>query len=78
MPQYEYECVQDGEILTLLRPMRDADAPVEDPSGKGRTFKRRHSVFGVGSGGAGSASQSTTPVPGSCACGLKPGSCGGS
>lgn len=74
MPQYEYECVQDGEVLTLLRPMRDADAPVEDPAGRGRTFKRRHSVFGVG--GSTSAGQSR-PEPGSCACGLKPGTCGG-
>lgn len=47
MPLYEYECVEDGSVLELLRPMRDADAPVEDPEGKGRTFKRRHSVFGV-------------------------------
>ena len=75
MPQYEYECVEDGEVVTLLRPMRDADAPVDDPTGKGRTFKRRHSVFGVGASGA-VAEQSPAPVPGSCACGLKPGSCG--
>ncbi len=74
MPQYEYECVQDGEILTLLRSMRDADEPVEDPAGKGRTFRRRHSVFGVGSGAA--SSEMAAPVQGSCACGLKPGSCG--
>lgn len=74
MPQYEYECAEDGEVLTLLRPMREADAPVEDPKGKGRTFTRRHSVFGVGSAAAATAA----PEPGSCACGLKPGSCGGS
>ena len=48
MPQYEYEAAEDGEVLTLLRPMARADEPVEDPAGKGRTFKRRHSVFGVG------------------------------
>lgn len=74
MPQYEYECVEDGEILTLLRPMGEADSPVEDPKGVDRTFKRRHSVFGVGG-----ASQSEAPPVqsgGSCACGLNSGSCG--
>ena len=50
MPLYEYESTEDGEIITLLRPMADADSPVEDPSGRDRTFRRRHSVFGVGSG----------------------------
>ncbi len=33
MPQYEYICDEDGEVLTLLRPMRSADDPVEDPAG---------------------------------------------
>ncbi len=74
MPQYEYEALEDGEVLTLLRPMARADEPVEDPSGQGRTFRRRHSVFGVG---ASSAGPSAAPVPGSCPCGLKPGTCGG-
>ena len=77
MPQYEYECADDGEVLTLLRPMRDADLPVEDPDGRGRTFTRRHSVFGVGSSSPQQA-QPSAPMPGSCACGLKPGTCGGS
>lgn len=70
MPQYEYEAVEDGHLLTLLRPMSAADEPVEDPEGKGRTFRRRHSVFGVATGGG-------TTQPGPCACGLAPGSCGG-
>ena len=77
MPQYEYECVEDGEVLTLLRPMREADAPVSDPKGEGRTFTRRHSVFGVGAASSQAASR-PQPQPGSCACGLKPGTCGGS
>jgi hypothetical protein len=47
MPQDEYENDTDHEVITLLRPMRDADLPFEDPAGKGRTFRRRHSVFGV-------------------------------
>lgn len=71
MPQYEYQSIEDGEVITLLRSMSDADRAVEDPAGKGRTFKRRHSVFGVG------ASSDAAPQPGSCACGLKPGTCGG-
>ena len=73
MPQYEYECVQDGELLTLLRPMSEADAPVEDPKGEGRHFKRVHSVFGVGraeSGGSAPAAPS-----GCCPCGLAAESC---
>jgi hypothetical protein len=74
MPQYEYEAAEDGEVLTLLRPMARADEPVEDPAGRGRTFKRRHSVFGVG---ASTGSSVGSPEPGCCPCGLKPGSCGG-
>ena len=74
MPQYEYESLEDGDVLTLLRSMAEADQPVEDPEGRGRTFRRRHSVFGVGTG---AAQHAAAPQPGSCACGLKPGSCGG-
>ena len=74
MPQYEYECVQDGELLTLLRPMSEADAPVEDPRGEGRTFKRVHSVFGVGRTDAGS-NANAAPMQGCCPCGLAAGSC---
>ncbi len=47
MPLYEYRCVEDGSLVTLLRPMRDADAPVEDPEGKGRAFERVQSLFSV-------------------------------
>ena len=28
MPLYEYEATEDGEIVTLLRPMSEAYAPV--------------------------------------------------
>jgi hypothetical protein len=73
MPLYEYEAAEDGEIITLLRPMSEADAPVDDPAGKGRTFRRRHSVFGVG-GGAAAAS---VPISGGCCpCGVDAGQCG--
>ena len=72
MPMYEYECKDTGEVITLLRPMSDADQPVEDPKGQGRDFIRRHSVFGVGSATDNSAGQS----PGCCPCGKQEGSCG--
>jgi predicted nucleic acid-binding Zn ribbon protein len=75
MPLYEYEATEDGEIVTLLRPMSQADAPVEDPAGKGRTFRRRHSVFGVG--GASTSSAASVPISGGCCpCGVDAGQCG--
>lgn len=83
MPLYEYENAEDGEVITLLRSMADADKPVEDPEGKGRTFRRRHSVFGVG-GGSGAAQTTgsdpgagapTFPGAGCCPCGKGAGAC---
>jgi predicted nucleic acid-binding Zn ribbon protein len=76
MPIYEYICESDGEVIELLRPMGQADSPVEDPAGKGRTFVRRQSVFGV-SGAASQGSGASLPIGGGCCpCG-KPGSqCG--
>lgn len=73
MPIYEYESTDDGEIITLLRPMAEADAPVEDPTGRGRTFRRRHSVFGVGSTGTSAAASS---AGGCCPCGMNADQCG--
>ncbi len=73
MPQYEYECKEDGELIVLLRPMRDADAPVEDPKGLGRAFLRRHSVFGVGGSSVGTTHVHAGP---SCPCGKPQSSCG--
>ena len=71
MPLYEYECTEDGQRITLLRPMARADEPVEDPDGRGRSFTRTHSVFGVGQADAGSS-----PMPGGgCACGDPNGPC---
>ena len=73
MPQYEYVCEADGEVITLLRPIKDADAPVEDPAGAGRTFARRHSVFGV----AGSSVGATHVHTGACCpCGKAQSQCG--
>jgi hypothetical protein len=77
MPQYEYECVDDGEVLTLLRPMSEADTPVDDPEARGRVFSRRQSVFGVGRSGVSSAAPAT-PTDGFCPCGMRPGGCGSS
>ncbi|MHC5024520.1 MAG: FmdB family zinc ribbon protein [Planctomycetota bacterium] len=48
MPLYEYECIEDGEVIELLRPVAEADRPVTDPAGRGRTFRRRFSAFAVG------------------------------
>ena len=47
MPLYEYRSIEDGTLISLLRSMSEADDPVEDPDGKGRTFERIHSVFSV-------------------------------
>lgn len=70
MPIYEYEA-EDGTVVELIRPMADADKPVTDPEGKGRTFTRKHSVF------AGGASSTANHVhTGSCGCGKPGGGCG--
>lgn len=78
MPLYEYESIEDGEVIELLRPMKDADLPVEDPAGRGRIFRRRMSVFGVAGGAEVSSGQ---PAGGhvhsaGCGCGKPMGSCG--
>lgn len=73
MPIYEYICEQDGERIELLRSMADADAPVVDPKGKGRTFKRAQSAFAVGKAEGG-----FDPAAfggGGCACGNPDGPC---
>ena len=75
MPIYEYVSEQDGERVELLRPMAQADAPVEDPAGKGRKFKRVHSVFAaqgtaVSVGGGGHVHSG-----GCCPCGKNASAC---
>ena len=69
MPLYEYRCVEDGRLLTLLRPMKEADAPVEDPDGLDRTWERVQSLFSVD---ADVRTASSPPSGGGC-CG---GGCG--
>jgi len=76
MPQYEYICEEDGEVITLLRPMRDADKPVDDPAKKGRSFKRAHSTFMVSeSASSKSSAAPAMPPGGGCACGHPHGPC---
>ena len=65
MPLYEYRAEEDGTVITLMRPMAEADAPIDDPDGKGRTFKRVFSSFAVGAEKA-NGSSAPTPGPGAC------------
>lgn len=75
MPQYEYICEQDGEVITLLRPMREADAQVDDPSGRGRRFVRKLSAFGVAGTEAGAGS-GHVHLGSCCPCGKPQSACG--
>jgi putative FmdB family regulatory protein len=76
MPIYEYVCEKDGERLELIRPIAQADSPVEDPKGLGRTFVRVQSTFAAkganGSAGAGSMGAGSG---GCCPCGKGAGAC---
>lgn len=74
MPLYEYISREDGTVIELLRSAKDADAPVADPEGKGRTFMRKLSTFASASA-AGSGSSASG---GCCPCGKNRGSCGSS
>lgn len=76
MPIYEYVCEQDGTRLELMRPMAQADAPVDDPEGKGRTFTRAITAPNAKtSGGAGSSSRGVS-LGACCPCGKPGGGCG--
>jgi len=76
MPLYEYRCEQDGTVIELLRPMSQADAPVDDPDNKGRTFKRRQSTFASSGGASAARSVSLGGGGGCCPCGKNSGGCG--
>jgi hypothetical protein len=78
MPLYEYICERDGAVLELMRPMAQADAPVEDPEGKGRVFIRKISTFSPGGapGGAAPNGSRSLPTGGCCPCGKNQGGCG--
>jgi putative FmdB family regulatory protein len=82
MPMYEYVCAEDGSVVEALRSMADADKPLADPEGKGRTFTRRLSLVALGGARAGGSGASGTSgagtashTGGSCACGKRHGSC---
>jgi putative FmdB family regulatory protein len=75
MPLYEYICEQDGERIELLRPIAQADAPVEDPKRRGRTFKRTHSTFATQGAPTSGPSGKSVSLGGCCPCGKDPGSC---
>jgi putative FmdB family regulatory protein len=78
MPLYEYRCETDGTTLELLRPMSQADAPVTDPEGKGRAFRRVQSTFAAAGTAAGSGASTSghRHTGGCCPCGKNKGSCG--
>ena len=78
MPLYEYVSETDGEVIELLRPMSEADAPVKDPQGKGRTFRRRQSTFaakGAAAGGSSFPMAGGGGGGGCCPCGNTAGPC---
>ncbi len=75
MPQYEYISEGESEVIVLLRPMSQADAPVEDPSGRGRTFRRKLSTFGV-TGTQSPLSSAHVHQGACCPCGKPQSSCG--
>ncbi|MBG79443.1 MAG: FmdB family transcriptional regulator [Phycisphaerae bacterium] len=66
MPLYEYRCEEDGDLITLLRPMAEADEPVDDPDGLNRSFHRVHSVFTVEAPVPPRMAECATPPPGGC------------
>jgi putative FmdB family regulatory protein len=79
MPLYEYVCEQDGTVVEVQRPMADADKPLTDPEGKGRTFRRKLSTFaargGTGPTAHAAAAATTLPMAGCCPCGKPGGGC---
>ena len=73
MPLYEYVCEETGEVVELLRPLSDADKPIEDPEGKGRRFVRRLSTFAAHANGASKSAEMPVCPSGRCS---NPGMCG--
>lgn len=77
MPLYEYVAEQDGTVIELLRPASQADAPVDDPDGKRRTFVRKLSAFAMSGAVSGTrpGGPASTPAGGCCPCGKNRGAC---
>ena len=73
MPLYEYVCEQDGSRIELMRPMSQADDPVEDPESRGRTFVRALSTFQAK--GSDRPRSTSLPMGGGCGCGNPHGPC---
>jgi putative FmdB family regulatory protein len=76
MPIYEYICEEDGTRIELMRPMVEADAPVPDPEGKGRVFKRAISAPNAKTASAAGAGGSVS-LGACCPCGKPGGGCAG-
>ncbi len=76
MPLYEYVCEADGTVIELIRSIKDADVPPDDPDGRGRTFVRKMSTFAAKSAG-GNAGPASSGGGGCCPCGKNGGGCGG-
>ena len=77
MPLYEYRCVEDGALIELLRPIAEADKPVQDPAGKGRRFTRVLSTFAVAGSSVGAQGGPHKHAGPGCACGNPRGPCAG-
>ena len=75
MPLYEYVCEATGETIELIRPMAEADAPVDDPERKGRRFVRKLSTFQAKSDAGTRAPLPSPGMGGGCACGNQQGPC---
>lgn len=75
MPIYEYVCGDCGEQFDVLRPMKDAEAPIGCRKCESRRTERRLSVFYAQSGGRAVAGTSGGSGCGSCS-GGSCGSCG--
>lgn len=74
MPLYEYVCEKDGTRIELLRPMSDADKPVDDPKNQGRRFTRVQSTFQA-KGASGPRGTAAAGGGGCCPCGKSAGAC---
>lgn len=78
MPIYEYVCEEPGKkpvTIELLRSIADADKPVEDPEGKGRSFKRKMSTFATGGAAASGPSAAGHAHSAGCGCCRRGGGC---
>ena len=76
MPIYEYACNDCGTKFESLRPIKEADRPIECKQCHSQETHRKMSTFFAQSGGhaiSGTDSKSCSGCGGSCSCG---GNCG--